>query len=377
MIRVAHILPDFGAAGAEHMAVNLMRTLDREQFEVSAVSFFDPSGTSLEEVSAQEEIPVWYLGKRRGFDPRMFVRIARTLERIRPHVVHTHLYVLRYCLPYMLCRRIPAMVHTVHNLAEKEVGWSGRLVHRMAFGQGVLPVAIAEEVANSLRRYYGIDNFPLIPNGVPVGDFRQPSTDREEWRRKEGFAPTDVLFACVAWLRPQKNPALLLESFAQGPASDPRAHLLFVGEGELMADLERRIYAMGLREKVHLLGLRSDVPEVLNAADVFVLSSDWEGNPLSVMEAMAAGKPVICTAVGGVPELVEDGGCGLLVPQGDTKALARAMRYMLEDSKARTSMGRASARRAIERFDLKAMTEAYEDLYRTQSAKTHALPKYG
>jgi glycosyltransferase involved in cell wall biosynthesis len=144
-----------------------------------------------------------------------------------------------------------------------------------------------------------------------------------------------------------------------------------------MADLERRIDAMGLREKVHLLGLRSDVPEVLNAADVFVLSSDWEGNPLSVMEAMAAGKPVICTAVGGVPELVEDGRCGLLVPQGDAKALAQAMRYLLEDPEARTSMGRASARRAIERFDLKAMTGAYEDLYRTQSAKTHPLPRDG
>ena len=117
-----------------------------------------------------------------------------------------------------------------------------------------------------------------------------------------------------------------------------------------------------------MLGLRSDIPELLNAADVFVLSSDYEGNPLSVMEAMAAGKPIVSTAVGGVPELVE-GGCGLLVPPCDAQALSKAIRYMLESSEARKSMGEASARRAVERFDLRVMTEAYEDLYRELIAK--------
>ena len=374
MIKVTHVLPNFGPAGAEHMAVSLMRTLDRRRFEVSAISLFGRSGTYLEELLERDGIPVWYLGKRPGFDPRMFVRVARTLERIRPHVVHTHRYVLRYGLPYVLSRRVRVRVHTVHNIAEKEVGWAGRLVHRVAFKGGVQPVAIAEEVDNSLRRYYGISDSPLIPNGIPVERFQQPSIGREEWLRREGFAPTDVLFVCVAWLRPQKNPSLLLESFARGPASDPRARLLFVGGGELRASLEERIYALGLQDKVHLLGVRSDIPEVLNAADVFVLSSDWEGNPLSVMEAMAAGTPVICTAVGGVPELFEDGGGGLLVPPGDAKALTRAMRRMLVSPQMRTSMGEASAKRSVERFGLQAMTEAYEDLYRTAVAKAHPLP---
>jgi glycosyltransferase involved in cell wall biosynthesis len=370
MIKVLHILPGFGRGGAERVAADLMLTSDREQFEVGAVSLVGPLGRPLEGIVARAGIPVWYLGKRWGFDPRTFVRVARAVERFRPQVVHTHSFALRYAFPYMLSRRIPAKVHTVHNLAEREVDWSGRLIHRVAFRQGVVPVAIAEAVADSLRRLYRIDSFPLIPNGIPVGAFRRPPIDREKWRRREGFAPTDLLFVCVGGLRLQKNPAFLLESFARGPASDPRAHLLYVGEGRLRPDLERRIDALGLREKVHLLGWRADVPGLLNATDVFVLSSDWEGNPLSVMEAMAAGKPVICTAVGGVPELVGDGGCGVLVPQRDAEALAKAMRYMLENPGARTSMGRASGRRAIERFDLRAMTKSYEDLYRTLIAKT-------
>jgi glycosyltransferase involved in cell wall biosynthesis len=119
---------------------------------------------------------------------------------------------------------------------------------------------------------------------------------------------------------------------------------------------------------VHLLGLRSDVPEMLNAADVFVLSSDYEGNPLAVLEAMAAGLPVISTAVGGVPELVE-GGCGLLVPPGDAQALSKAMSCMLANAETRITMGKASAARALERFDLKVMTKAYEDLYGELVAK--------
>ena len=142
----------------------------------------------------------------------------------------------------------------------------------------------------------------------------------------------------------------------------------------MKSKLERQISALSLQDRVHLLGQRSDIPEVLNAADVFVLSSDYEGNPLAVLEAMAAGKPLISTAVGGVPELVE-GGCGLLVPPQDIKALARAMRHLLENPKARKFMGEASARRAVERFDLRVMTEAYENLYRTAIAKSGSPPE--
>ena len=368
MIRVLHVVSDFRSGGAEQVAANLLRTADPEHFDARAIALRGPFGLASERTLAEDGIQVWYMGKERGFDPSVLGRVARTMEHFRPQVVHTHTYALRYAFPYMLFRRVPAMVHTVHNLAEREIGWYGRWVHRLAFRRGVLPVAIASEVADSIHRVYGIDDPPLIPNGIQLETFRGPSIDREGWRNQEGFATTDVLFVFVAWLRPQKNPALLLEAFRRGPASDPRAHLLFAGTGDeqsgsLKSELERQIGAWGLRERVHLLGLRSDVPELLNAADVFVLSSDYEGNPLAVMEAMAAGKPVVSTAVGGVPELVEDG-CGLLVPPLDAQALSKAMSHMLENPSARKSMGEKSARRAVERFDLRLMTEAYEDLYK-------------
>jgi glycosyltransferase involved in cell wall biosynthesis len=365
---VLHVVTDFRSGGAERVAASLLRTSDPEQFDVAAITLRGPFGSALERTLAQDGIPVWYMGKDKGFDPSVVAQVTRAMRRFRPQVVHTHTYALRYAFPYMLFRRIPAMVHTVHNLAEREIEWYGRWVNRLAFRRGVVPVAIASEVADSIRRVYGIDDFPLIPNGIPVDKFRGPSMDRESWRKKEGFAPTDVLYVCVAGLRPQKNHPLLLEAFHRGPASDPRAHLLSAGAGTLKSRLETQIGALGLQEKVHLLGHRSDVPDVLNAADVFVLSSDYEGNPLAVLEAMTAGKAMISTAVGGVPELVE-GGCGLLVPPRDAQALSRAMSHLLENPDARKSMGEMSARRAVERFDVRAMTEAYEDLYRWLIAK--------
>src|SRR5215212_10789154 len=123
MVRVLHVVTaGFRAGGAERVAANLLRTLDPEQFDVGAISLYGPFGDSgLEQTLAQGGIPVWYMGKEKGFDPLVLARVTRTIERFRPQVVHTHTYALRYALPYLLYCRIPAMVHTVHNLAEREL----------------------------------------------------------------------------------------------------------------------------------------------------------------------------------------------------------------------------------------------------------------
>ncbi|QYJ15075.1 D-inositol-3-phosphate glycosyltransferase [Rubrobacter xylanophilus DSM 9941] len=363
MIRVLHVLPRIGPGGAETMAVRLMLGLDRTRFEVAAVSLFDPSGTEQEAALAEGGVPVWYLGKRRGFDPRIFRRLAGVVFRFRPHVVHTHRHVLYYLLPLLLARGAPAAVHTVHTLPEREVGIAGRLAHRLAFLRGAVPVAIAAEISEGLRRVYASTG-PLIPNGIPVETFSRSEAERVAWREREGFSAEDVLFVCVARLSPVKRHDLLLEAFSRCAAAFPRARLLLAGEGELRRDILRRAEGLGLRERVSLLGVRPDVADLLAASDAFVLASSWEGNPLSVMEAMAAGLPVVCTAVGGVPELVEDGISGLLVPPGEAESLAGAMGRLLGDRALRELMGRKAAA-AAKRFDLGVMVRAYQDLYRS------------
>lgn len=370
-IKVVHIVPMLAPGGAEAVAVHIVTGLDRQRYDVAVVSLRKWPGCDLERLLAEREAQLLYLGKRAGFDWRMYGRLHRALKDLRPDIVHTHLHVLRYALPSMLFSTHASMVHTVHNLAEREAEPGMRWIPRYAFNHGVAPVAVSKEVAISLERVYGLQRCRVIANGIPTDLYACPRTPRTEWRAREGFGGDDVLFVCVARFAPQKNHALLLKAFAQGPSSEPNAHLVLVGEGALQGQVEQQAKNLGLSRQVHFLGLRKDIPDVLGAMDVFVLSSDYEGSPLSVIEAMASGLPIASTAAGGVPELFDHGKEGFLVQPGDAKGLSDAMELLLRDLEARKLLGIAGARRAKKEFDISAMVRTYEELYENLMARVH------
>jgi glycosyltransferase involved in cell wall biosynthesis len=345
-IRVLEVVATLKPAGAENVVVSLATRMDRSRFEVAVVSLYDPFPGGLEPQLQQMDIPVWHLGKHRGPDLRTYGRLRKVARRFKPHVIHTHCYVTRYTLGI----EAPVMVHTVHNLATSEVGLVGRLFHRYAFRRGVLPVAVGAAVARSFHHLYGSSPAAVIPNGIDLARFWRPEL-RENWRKANGFASDDLLIVSVGRLEAQKNPCAL----ANAMAGVSHAQLLLVGQGPLRAKL------LG-RERVHLLGVRADIPDILASADVFALASDWEGLPLAVLEAMAAGLPVAATRVGCIPEVVEDGGTGFLIPAGDGEALASALRRLAGDARLRKEMGEAGRARA-KHFDLQAMVDGYESLF--------------
>jgi len=365
-IKVLHIVPALTPGGAERMVVHIARGLDRTRFEVAIVSLWRRVGSDLEGLLDDSLVEVVYLGKGWGFDGRMYPRLHRLLGDYQPDIVHTHLDVLRYaCTCWLWLKHRSRWLHTVNNMAECEVGPRARWLQRLAFESGVVPVAVSGEVAASLRRLYGIEQCQVIWNCIPTDLYANPRVPRPEWRAKEGFADDDLLIGCVARLHPQKNHALLLEAFARGPARQPKAHLVLVGEGPLRRALEERAQRLGVASQVRFVGVRADIPEVLAAMDMFALSSDYEGSPLSVVEAMAAGLPVVSTRAGGVAELVDDGREGLLVQPGDVEGLSGALAFLAEHAEARRSMGMAGATRARDSFDVFAMIRAYEALYET------------
>ena len=143
---------------------------------------------------------------------------------------------------------------------------------------------------------------------------------------------SDRLIVSVARLDPQKNPLGLIDAFAGALAADPQWRLLLVGDGSLRKQAEAHAGSLGLGARVHFLGVRPDIDALLPECDLFALASDWEGMPMAIIEAMAAGLPVAATAVGGVPELVAHQATGLLVPPGDTPALADALALLARDS---------------------------------------------
>lgn len=370
-LRVLHLTPSFGVGGAEQMAGHLMVGLS-ESHDIAGVCFYPAMNSWIEGRLSQANIPLWHLGKRIGFDPRLFWSLDRVFAAVRPHIVHTHLSVLRYALPGLLRRRVPVVVHTLHNLAEHETDAFGRMIHRVAFGRVVLPVAISQEVAASVKRVYGLECKAVVPNCIPVDSYRRAPSDGARWRAKERFEQDAILFTCVGRLEPQKNPLLLVKAFEA--LSDPKAHLVMLGEGSLRQPVATYIRDHGLERRVHLLGNRNEVAECLAASDVFVLSSNWEGNPLAVMEAMAAGLPVIATAVGGVPELVDSRRHGLLVPPGNQAEFTSAMRAVLDNANWRAAMAGAARARALEAFNVDRMAEGYARLYQTALA---ASPRRG
>lgn len=374
--RVLHVLANLGAGGAERMAVHIVLGLDRRRFEPAIVAYSARYGSDLEQHLDQAGVKTWFLGKGPGFDPRTYYRLHRVFREFRPDIVHTHVHVMRYAFPSLMYFKPRLMVHTVHNLAECEIEPRARWLQRLAYGRGVISVAVAREVAFSVERVYGIGNCRVVWNCIPTELYGSPRVPRDIWRGRQGFSPDDILFVCVARFAAQKNHLLLISAFARGPAANPNAHLVLAGQGVLRAELQKRVNELGLTNRVHFLGLRRDIPDVLGAADIFALSSDYEGNPLSVIEAMAAGLPVISTVAGGVPELLQNGKEGFIVQPGRVEEFSEAMMTLLNDPTLRRSMGSSAAARARENFDVSAMVRAYEELYDEMPARSRMWDRF-
>jgi glycosyltransferase involved in cell wall biosynthesis len=367
-IRVMEVLASLAPAGAERVAVALARGLDRTHFETAVVSLFPPRPGGLEPELEACGVPVRHLGKRGGFDPRMWPRLIRACREFRPDIIHTHSYILRYVFPARVLARVGAIVHTVHNLAERDAEPLGRAINRMAFRNGTVAVALSPALARSFESVYGFAPAAVIPNGVDIRAGYRPEA-RERWRRVHGFSPADVIAVSVARFSPQKNPLALIEAFAGATRDRKAAHLWMAGDGPLLEpcrDLAARLQAA---PRVHFPGLCLDVPELLSACDFFALASDWEGSPVSILEAMAARLPVVATSAGGVPELVDHGATGLLVPPGDIAGLTKALTEMAGSPALRSAMSHAAATRA-EGFDVRPMIAAYATLFERLTWRT-------
>jgi glycosyltransferase involved in cell wall biosynthesis len=372
-IDVLHVLPDFGVGGAEHIAVHLLQETDARRFTTAALCLGPRRGTALEETLARCGTPVTYLDKRKGFSPRCATAVHRFVREHAVRIVHTHRHVLHYVLPALSVVRGLRCVHTVHNLAEREVPGPARLAHRLAFRVGAVPVAISHAVKRSLQRVYRLPHVPVVPNGIPVKKYQNAGLLRDHARAALHLPEDAVVFGCFARLAPQKNHAGLLDAFVQGPGRDPRAHLLLVGDGPLGAELRAQAQAAGL-ERVQFLGEQADVVPLLAATDVVVLASSWEGSPLAIMEGLAAGRAVVATAVGGVPELIQAGRTGFLVPPASPRALAHALQRVFLDAALREELGRAGALWAGQRFDCRVMAQRYQSLYDALLAGKRLVP---
>jgi glycosyltransferase involved in cell wall biosynthesis len=333
----------------------------RTEAEVQVISLYDRCGSRLEETLERRHIPVWHVGKHRGIDLSVISRLVRLVGRLRPDVIHTHMHTLYYVLPAAKIAAVPVFVHTIHNVADRDANRLGRILGGMAFRAGVVPVAIAEAVRRTVEKTYRLRNVPVILNGICVSDFDWTENERADCRGENNISEDTLLFVTLARVCHQKGIDILLEAFRNLTGRCKASALWIAGDGPLRTQLAQA--ARGL-SNVRFLGARSDVRRLLAAADVFVLPSRYEGNPMALMEAMAARKPVIATAVGGVPELLRENQHGLLVQPESPEKLAEAMISLASDRDARVRMGESAGEWARCHFTSSNMATAYMKLYR-------------
>src|SRR5712692_2946369 len=347
--------------GAEEMVLNLVRRLP-PRFEpmVCCIHEAGPIGDEIRRTGT----PVSVLGLEPGLRrPWAVAGIRRYLRETAPHIVHTFLLTASlYGRLAAILERVPIVIGTEMNIYERK-----RRHHAIAerlLMAGTDRVVVSAE---SVRRFY-VRQVHADPAKVDViynaVDFSQaePTLARSAVRASLGLSDTAPVVGVIARLTEQKGHRVLFDALASQPELAD-VHVIVIGDGDLRQTLEARAATLSIASRVHFLGTRRDLGNLLGAMDVFVMPSLWEGLPLSLVLAMAASRPVVATAVAGIPEVVDEGRTGLLVPAGDAQALGAALARLFADAPLRARLGRDARQSVLPRFGVDRYVDSVAALY--------------
>jgi glycosyltransferase involved in cell wall biosynthesis len=364
-ITICQLLHGLTIGGAEVLAARLARQ-QREQFRFVFVCL-DELGTLGQELR-DEGFPVTVLGRRDGVDWRCSLRLAQFLRRERVSLVHAHQYTpFFYGITARLLAGSPAVMFTEHGRHQPDYRRPKRVVaNRLLLTRRDRVVGVGEAVRRALVANEGIprERIQVIYNGVDLHTFDRPLPDRDEVRKEIGVGPRDVVLLQVARLDYLKDHVTAVRTLERVVRERPEVKLVLVGEGPERGKIEQAVRERRLEGQVIFLGLRNDVPRLLGAADLFLLTSVSEGIPVTLIEAMAAGLPVVSTNVGGVSEVVAEGQTGLLAPAGDDAALAEKVLYLAAQPERARQLGQRGRERAARLFSESQMHAGYVRLYR-------------
>jgi glycosyltransferase involved in cell wall biosynthesis len=360
-LRVMQITYSLVAGGSEIYALTLASNLEPTRF-TSLMCAIDQGG-KLEPEIDRLGIARFVMNRRQTVDWRLMPRMWRLFGTSDVDVIHTHHFNQIFYTALAARLRGIRVIHTEHDIAQFKHSRKLRVALRVLSMFCDRVVAVGVEVEEFLRDRVGIPQRKLcvVRAGVKLAGF---DGTRADARRELDLADSDRAAVIVARLSPEKGHRLLLAAFAQVAGRVPTAKLLIVGEGPEETAIRQEIARLALESKVRMLGVRRDVPKILSGCDLFVLSSEREGLPIAVLEAMAAGKPVVATNVGDLHVLVRDGETGRLVPPADAAALADGMCDLLADPARSNALGQTARDFVAGHFSLDAMVAAHEAMYR-------------
>ncbi|WP_339244666.1 glycosyltransferase [Paenibacillus sp. FSL R10-2796] len=360
MIKLAIIIPTLDTGGAENMVAQLVSKIDQKSFDLELIVISTSNDSVVEKRIKNKDVKVTFFNKGLGFSMSTLLKIYKHLNKIKPDIIHTHLSACMYAAPWAVLKKT-TILHTVHNRPIYEAHGLIRYVLKYLYKRKLaIPIAISETIAKETVELYGLSSSVVETIYNPVDVFKFSNIQPKEKINSE------VVFVNVARFSRQKNHNGLIEAFYEVSKIKTNCKLILIGDGELRAEIEERVKHLGLSEKVQFTGNVLDIPQKLANADVFILSSHYEGLPLTILEAMAAGLPVISTAVGGVPDVVKEN--GLLVEPNISIKLTEAMIKLANNEKLREKMGKI-ALKEVRKFDISEVTLQYELLYKKYRRK--------
>lgn len=390
-MKLLFLITGFDYAGAENQVLLLCRELRARGCEVRLVTMIPPVAY-LEELK-ELGVDVVSLGMKKGVpDPRAILRLVNWIRRMRPDVVHSHLVHANILARVTrLFVRIPYLVCTAHSV--NEGSWRREMLYRLTDPLGDLLTNVSREAVRGYieRRIAPARKIRLMENGIDLSRFCGDEGGRLRLRAELGVTgeggvqpavdgPSPFVWLAAGRFVPEKDYPAMLQAFADARKSFPDSVLWIAGIGPERLPVEQQAAELGLSDNVRFLGIRTDIPALLHAADGFVLSSKWEGLPIVLLEACAGRLPIVATAVGGNAEVVLDGVNGYVVPPEEPAALTRAMeRVMALPPGERRAMGERGREHAAANYEMSRVAGKWIELYEQASGRklpaSRALPK--
>ena len=378
-VKVIHIITRMELGGAQQNTLYTISHLDEKKFLPHLITGrggeLFPAALGFKNTLIAEDLVREIRPLR---DVMAFFQLCRLIKSIAaappaaaPVIVHTHSSKAGILGRWAArCVSIPIIIHSIHGFGfhdyQSRIGRNLFILVEKITAL-ITTKFIAVSAANQ-QKGIALHLFPpgkvvVIRSGIEIARFQNPAVSRSQLRGSLGIPETAPVIAMIACLKPQKAPLDFIKVCDTVAKELPDAHFLLVGDGVLREAVENEIEGRKLQHCMHLLGWRNDIPEILNAIDVLVLTSLWEGLPRVFPQAMAAGVPVVATRVDGAPEAIKDGVNGFLLNPGDVEGLARKTISLIQSPLQRSSMGRQS-RQMVEEFDIQRMVHQQEDLYK-------------
>jgi len=364
-INVMQVVHDLNFGGMQRVVVDLCLNIDPSKYKMH-VCCLETLGPNIEELQ-RNAIPVFLIKKKAGLDYSLPFKLRKLFLKQRVKIVHTHgINPFFYGTIGAKLARVPVTIQTDHARGQFPVP-KKEMISEMALSWFVDKiVAVSEGVKSDLVKYEHInpDKIKVIYNGIDGSKYRV-KIDTAKKRKEFGISKDDKVIGVGVRLSKQKGISYLIEAVSLLIKIIPGVKLLIVGDGEYTNNLKKLSEKAGIEDKVIFTGFRSDIPELLQIMDVYVLPSLWEGHPLVLLEAMAAGKPIVATDIPGNRETVEHGKTGLLVPVRNIEELAKALLKLLGDEDLLNQMGYMGNKLFEGQFTIKPIVGEYQRLYET------------